>query len=39
VSGAAAIDHGDPASYPAKDIDGQARPMGGMPDAGADEHS
>jgi chitodextrinase len=38
-SGAAAIDHGDPASYPAKDIDGQARPMGGMPDAGADEHS
>jgi hypothetical protein len=37
VSGAAAINHGNPASYPATDIDGQARPMGGAPDAGADE--
>jgi hypothetical protein len=35
--GSAAVNHGDPTSYPASDIDGQARPMGGMPDAGADE--
>jgi Big-like domain-containing protein len=35
--GAAAVDRGDPTSVPAVDIDGQARPMGGAPDAGADE--
>ena len=35
--GAAAIDRGDPTSYPATDIDGQARPRGSAPDAGADE--
>lgn len=35
--GAAAINAGDPASFPARDIDGQARPAGGAPDAGADE--
>ncbi len=34
---AAAIDHGDPRSYPERDIDGQRRPKGGRPDAGADE--
>jgi len=33
-----AINRGDPANYPATDIDGQARPMGVAPDAGADEH-
>jgi hypothetical protein len=32
-----AIDHGDGGSYPADDIDGQGRPAGGGPDAGADE--
>jgi hypothetical protein len=32
-----AIDAGDPSSYPATDIDGQARPLGAAPDAGADE--
>jgi len=37
VAGAAAIDRGDPSSYPATDIDGQARPQGARPDAGADE--
>ena len=36
---AAAVDRGDPASFPATDIDGQARPAGGAPDAGADERS
>jgi len=35
--GSAAIDRGDPSSFPAVDIDGNARPMGGAPDAGADE--
>ena len=35
--GAAARNAGDPNSYPARDIDGQARPLGGAPDAGADE--
>ena len=35
--GAAAIDSGDPAGYPAKDIDGNSRPAGAGPDAGADE--
>jgi hypothetical protein len=37
LAGAAAIDHGNPASYSSLDIDGQARPMGVAPDAGADE--
>jgi hypothetical protein len=37
VAGAAAIDRGDPSSYPAADFDGQARPQGAHPDAGADE--
>jgi hypothetical protein len=35
--GSAALNAGDPASYPATDIDGQSRPMGPAPDAGADE--
>ena len=35
--GAAAINRGDPTSYPTRDIDGQLRPLGGAPDAGADE--
>jgi hypothetical protein len=35
--GAAAVDHGDPHIDPPTDIDGQARPMGNAPDAGADE--
>jgi hypothetical protein len=37
TAGAAAIDAGDPADFPAQDIDGDARPVGGAPDAGADE--
>ena len=32
-----AINRGDPGSFPAGDIDGQARPDAGGPDAGADE--
>jgi len=32
-----AIDAGNTADYPGLDVDGQARPMGGAPDAGADE--
>jgi hypothetical protein len=32
-----AVGHGDPSSYPSTDIDGQSRPQGGAPDAGADE--
>ena len=36
-AGAAAIDAGDPANSPATDIDGDARPAGSAPDAGADE--
>jgi hypothetical protein len=36
-AGAAAIGRGDPASYPMRDIDGDRRPLGGRPDAGADE--
>jgi hypothetical protein len=36
-SGAAAIGRGDPTSYPSHDIDGDVRPLGGAPDAGADE--
>jgi hypothetical protein len=35
--GAAAIDRGDPRSHPRRDIDGERRPKGGRPDAGADE--
>jgi hypothetical protein len=34
---AAAVDRGDPTSAPAVDIDGQRRPGGRAPDAGADE--
>jgi hypothetical protein len=37
VNGAAAIGAGDPANHPATDIDGQPRPAGSRPDAGADE--
>ena len=33
----AAIDQGDPESYPATDIDGHPRPLGSAPDAGAVE--
>jgi len=36
-AGAAAINAGDPKSYPRRDIDGQRRARGGRPDAGADE--
>jgi hypothetical protein len=36
-AGAAAIDRGDPSNFPATDIDGDRRPQGGLPDAGADE--
>ncbi len=39
VAGAAAINAGNPASYPSTDIDGQTRPAEGAPDAGADETS
>lgn len=35
--GSAAVDAGDPTSYPARDIDGKRRPTGSVPDAGADE--
>jgi hypothetical protein len=35
--GAAAINRGDPGSFPRRDIDGQRRPVGKRPDAGADE--
>jgi hypothetical protein len=35
--GSAAINRGDPADYPRRDIDGQRRPVGLRPDAGADE--
>jgi hypothetical protein len=35
--GSAAIGRANPASFPASDIDGQARPLGSAPDAGADE--
>jgi hypothetical protein len=37
LAGAAAIDAGDPGNYPATDIDGQPRPGGAAPDAGAHE--
>jgi hypothetical protein len=36
-AGAAAIDHGDPGNFPERDFDGDARPQGSAPDAGADE--
>jgi hypothetical protein len=36
-TGSTAINAGDASAYPSSDIDGQARPMGGAPDAGADE--
>jgi hypothetical protein len=32
-----AINRGNPKSYPQRDIDGQRRPIGKRPDAGADE--
>jgi hypothetical protein len=32
-----AIDKGNPSNYPTSDIDGQTRPLGNAPDAGADE--
>jgi hypothetical protein len=35
--GSPAINAGDPLDYPTTDVDAQARPMGGIPDAGADE--
>jgi len=37
AAGSPAINRGDPASSPSTDIDGQARPLGGTADAGADE--
>jgi hypothetical protein len=37
LAGSPAIGAGDPQDFPAYDIDGQARPLGGAPDAGADE--
>jgi hypothetical protein len=37
VRGAPAIGRGDPGSHLDKDYDGQRRPMGRLPDAGADE--
>ncbi len=37
AAGSAAVNAGDPASYPSRDIDGQSRPVGAVPDAGADE--
>lgn len=38
IPGAAAIGAGDPTSHPSTDIDGDARPKGARPDAGADEN-
>jgi hypothetical protein len=35
--GSIAVDAGDPASFPGTDIDGDHRPVGAAPDAGADE--
>jgi hypothetical protein len=37
-AGAAVIDKGSPTGAAANDIDGQARPIGGAPDIGADEY-
>jgi chitodextrinase len=36
-AGSPAVDNGDPSSFPTTDIDGQLRPIGPAPDAGADE--
>jgi chitodextrinase len=36
-AGSPAIDRGDPSAYPSVDFDGQTRPIGSAPDAGADE--
>lgn len=35
--GAAAINPGDPTSFPGFDFEGQGQPIGGASDAGADE--
>ncbi len=35
--GSTAIGRGDPTAFPARDIDGNRRPQGTLPDAGADE--
>ena len=37
AAGSAAIDAGDPSTYPSTDFDGDSRPRGAAPDAGADE--
>jgi hypothetical protein len=37
AGGSAALNAGDASSYPSSDIDGQSRPAGSGPDAGADE--
>ncbi len=37
LAGSVALEHGDPTSYPRIDLDGQRRPHGRLPDAGADE--
>jgi hypothetical protein len=37
TAGSAAINAGDPGSFPSRDIDGQNRPFGAVPDSGADE--
>jgi hypothetical protein len=37
AAGSPALNRGDPGNYPNRDIDGQARPLGSAPDAGADE--
>jgi hypothetical protein len=37
AAGSPAIDAGDPTDFPATDFDGQSRPRGAAPDAGADE--
>jgi hypothetical protein len=38
LASSAAINAGDPADFPSPDFDGQPRPIGAEPDAGADEH-
>ncbi|HST54961.1 MAG TPA: choice-of-anchor Q domain-containing protein [Solirubrobacteraceae bacterium] len=38
LPGAAAIDHGNPSDYPTTDIEGDSRPNGAAPDAGAYEY-
>jgi hypothetical protein len=37
LKGSPAVNAGDPKDFPARDLDGQRRPMGKAPDAGADE--